>query len=283
MLERPKVLHIDGTQLVAIVHLPVVVRSRRAVVIVVGGPQYRVGSHRQFVLLARELASQGIPVLRFDHSGMGDSDGATAGFEQLDMQIRVAVDALLRDSPGVSEVTLWGLCDGASASLMYAHTDPRVTRLVLVNPWVRTKEGLAQSYLTSYYGRRVLSRDFWRKATTDPSTVIAAGWDFLRKVLLAIKAQPSLVLPDTESDADFVSRMLRGSQLFRGKTLLLLSGNDLVATEFKLLLQRDRTWAATFGRPQVAVEELADANHTFASAEHRRWVAHRTLGFVLSD
>ncbi len=46
------------------------------VAIIVGGPQYRAGSHRQFILLARRLAHAGIPALRFDYRGMGDSPGA---------------------------------------------------------------------------------------------------------------------------------------------------------------------------------------------------------------
>lgn len=48
---------------------------------VVGGPQYRVGSHRQFVLLARDLAAAGIPVFPFDYRGMGDSTGQARDFE----------------------------------------------------------------------------------------------------------------------------------------------------------------------------------------------------------
>ena len=51
------------------------VKPRAAVIIVVGGPQYRVGSHRQFVLLARSLAEQGILALRFDYTGMGYKPG----------------------------------------------------------------------------------------------------------------------------------------------------------------------------------------------------------------
>jgi alpha/beta superfamily hydrolase len=46
------------------------------VLVIVGGPQYRAGSHRQFTLLARSLAEQGFAVLRFDYRGMGDSTGA---------------------------------------------------------------------------------------------------------------------------------------------------------------------------------------------------------------
>ena len=33
-----------------------------AVLIVVGGPQYRAGSHRQFVQLSRFLAKNGVPI-----------------------------------------------------------------------------------------------------------------------------------------------------------------------------------------------------------------------------
>ena len=39
--------------------------------LVVGGPQYRVGSHRQFVKLCRAAAANRIPAFRFDVAGMG--------------------------------------------------------------------------------------------------------------------------------------------------------------------------------------------------------------------
>lgn len=66
--------------------------DQRGVVIVVGGPQYRVGSHRQFVLLARALAQQGVPVMRFDYRGMGDSTGQQRAFDTIDNDIRSAID-----------------------------------------------------------------------------------------------------------------------------------------------------------------------------------------------
>ena len=74
--EFPVVFSCGGDQLVGMVHPAA---ARLGVVIVVGGPQYRVGSHRQFVLMARDLAREGYPVLRFDYRGMGDSDGAVRG------------------------------------------------------------------------------------------------------------------------------------------------------------------------------------------------------------
>ena len=48
------------------------------VLIIVGGPQYRVGSHRQFVKLSRALSQHNIASMRLDSSGMGDSSGSKA-------------------------------------------------------------------------------------------------------------------------------------------------------------------------------------------------------------
>ena len=54
------------------------------VLVIVGGPQYRVGSHRQYVQLSRHLAEQGIASMRFDVRGMGDSPGVQRSFEEID-------------------------------------------------------------------------------------------------------------------------------------------------------------------------------------------------------
>ena len=44
-----------------------------AIVILNTGIVHRVGHHRMYVLIARQLAAAGHPVLRFDFSGIGDS------------------------------------------------------------------------------------------------------------------------------------------------------------------------------------------------------------------
>ena len=134
-----------------------------AVVIVVGGPQYRVGSHRQFLLLARYLAGHGFACLRFDYRGMGDSGGARVGFEDVGPDIGAALGALQAELPNVSQIVIWGLCDGASAASMFAHQDSRVSGLILFNPWVRTDAIEAETRLKHYYARRVLHSAFWRK------------------------------------------------------------------------------------------------------------------------
>lgn len=149
-------------KLVGILHLPTA-PNRRGVVVVVGAPQYRAGSHRQFVLLARDLAEAGYAVLRFDYRGMGDSAGDFSGFEAVETDIRAAVDTLCDRVPDVGEVVLWGLCDGAAAIAFYAAGDPRVTGVVLVNPWVRVPASFAQAQVHHYYLRRLALPSFWRR------------------------------------------------------------------------------------------------------------------------
>src|SRR5262245_13715667 len=139
--------------------------AARGVLIVVGGPQYRSGSHRQFTLLARYLAGQGVPSLRFDYRGMGDSGGAPRTFENVDSDIRCAIDAMFGALSGLKDIVIWGLCDAASAALFYAHQDRRVSGVVMLNPWVHTEEGSASVYLRHYYVKRLFQASFWQKIT----------------------------------------------------------------------------------------------------------------------
>ncbi len=262
---------------VAILHRPAELACETGVVIVVGGPQYRVGSHRQFVLLARRLAEEGVAVLRFDCTGMGDSIAAATPFDGSSPDIAAATNLLLESVPDLRGVCLWGLCDGASAALIHAAGDDRITSLVLLNPWVRTEAGLAQAYLDNYYGRRMRNAAYWRKLIADPARLLRALSGYLRNRAVARSDAASA----SDKAQPFLVRMLAGARAFRGRTLVLLSGQDTVAAEFEGLLQRDPAWGRAFGCPTVAQHKHAEANHTFARREWRDWVADRTVEFVL--
>ena len=139
--------------------------KRTGILIIVGGPQYRTGSHRQFLYLARTLAISGYPVMRFDYRGMGDSTGKLHNFEAVNADIAAAIDTFMAACPKLEHVVLWGLCDAASASLLYfhAHKDERLSGFVLLNPWVRSVATLARTQIKHYYVRRLLQAEFWRK------------------------------------------------------------------------------------------------------------------------
>ena len=232
------------------------------VLIVVGGPQYRVGSHRQFVQMARDLAADGYTVLRFDYRGMGDSAAPFAGFEHVDADIRAALDALLREAPGLGKVVIFGLCDAAAAALMYCSDDPRVRGVILANPWVRTPAGEAQSFVRHYYGQRLLQRSFWRKLFRGELKGAASIVDFVRKLTRA--ALPSAA-GAARATTSFIERMLRSMRSFRGPVLVLVSENDLTAQEYRDLCSSSAQWSAAVSRANVVTVDCLGADHTFST------------------
>lgn len=250
--------------------------SATGVVIVVGGPQYRVGSHRQFVLLARHLAALGTPVLRFDYRGMGDSEGEAQDFEQISLDIGCAIDALCAASPAVNQVVLWGLCDAASAAALYAPHDGRVAALVLLNPWLRTRQTEAQTHLKHYFLQRLLQAQFWRKLLRHPGQIVQAGSSLIEQVRHSL--QPAATTKQTLPE-----RMLGALQQFSGSVLLILSGADLTAQEFALVAERSPVWRALLSQARFTRRELPGADHTFSSRRWRDQVAHWTADWLKTD
>ncbi|WP_432377773.1 hydrolase 1, exosortase A system-associated [Duganella sp. P38] len=247
--------------------------ATRGVLIIVGGPQYRAGSHRQFTLLARHLAGRGVPVLRFDYRGMGDSDGDSRSFEDVNQDVRAAIDHFFASVSQLREVALWGLCDGASAALFYAAQDARVRGLALLNPWARTEAGAAQATLKHYYRRRLLQPELWRKLLAGRFDA-AAAWRSLRVLLAASRqAMPA-------QDQSLPARLYRGWQAFNGPVLLMLSGADLTAREFAALADSTPEWRALLARDVTTRRELAGADHTCSRAVWRDQIADWTSDWV---
>lgn len=258
----------EEQELVGILHSPTG-KVTTGVVIVVGGPQTRIGSHRQFVLLARALASAGVAVLRFDYRGMGDSEGTSRTFEDINSDIGAAVDQLAHFYPGLSYLGLWGLCDAASAVLCYAHRDPRINRLMLLNPWVQRQHTQAQAMLSHYYLKRIVSRQFWQKLFSLKLNFRQAAGGFTNNLR---QVAASSVSVRAEAPQHFVDAMLAGFERYEGNSLVILSGEDLTAAEFDGLCRSSGPWQKVMGSDAVTLRRLPEANHTFSSARWRQQV-----------
>lgn len=250
-------------QLLGILSQPTAPASM-GVVIVVGGPQYRAGSHRQFVLLARALAAAGFAVLRFDYRGMGDSSGTPVDFLHADADIGSAIDALCTRSPTVTRVALWGLCDAAAAALLYCDKvkDPRVAALCLLNPWVRSEASLARTQVKHYYTQRLRERAFWVKLFSGK-----VAWGALTGLIGSVRLALRGGEPRATAQAPFQTRMARAWRGFGGSILLILSGTDLTAKEFLDYASSDSAWSGALTQPNVSRHDLAAADHTFSAPE----------------
>lgn len=281
MRVEEQVLQFDchGERLLGVLSRPEDAR-RTIVVIVVGGPQYRIGSHRQFVMLARALAAQGHAVLRFDCRGMGDSSGEAPGFEAIEPDIGAAISASLSAVPGADQVALWGLCDGASSALLYMdrENDPRVKGMFLINPWVRSEQTLDEARVKHYYRQRLLEREFWQKLLSGGLSLSALS-DFIRSAarLLTKRLAKKTSAPSVET---FQSRMLRAWLRFESPISLVLSERDLTAQEFQVHTSGDPAWQRALAGRNVQSTPLAGADHTFSDAASREQVLALTLTWL---
>ena len=277
-VERALVFRCEGEHLIGVIAAPEA-PAAVGVIVIVGGPQYRAGSHRQFVHLARRLAPEGFAVLRFDYRGIGDASGDAHTFEDCTADIAAAIDTLLAQCPAVERVVLWGLCDAASAALLYLRErrDPRVAGLVLLNPWARSASALSKTHLKHYYTKRLADLDFWTKLFSggvQAGAALRAFADNLRNATARSRAEKASAPPT------FHDRMLEGWRAFPGPTLLVLSTEDLTAMEFLEHAQSNPQWSDLLRHPDVARCDIAGADHTFSSTPWSGAVETHTLNWL---
>src|SRR4051794_10598061 len=119
--------HIDCTQ------------NRRGSMGVVIAPAFGwedVCSYRPLRFLAQTLGEKGIPTLRYDLPGAGDSSGSAQDSGLLDAWIRSVGDAAeeLRATAHVQEVAVLGIHSGAMLALMAAARGHNLQDLILWGP-----------------------------------------------------------------------------------------------------------------------------------------------------
>ena len=163
-----------------------------AIIVLNTGIIHRVGHHRMFVTMSRALAAIGCTVLRFDFSGIGDSDPRDDGLSPEDAcmaDIKDALDWMERERKA-SRIILVGLCSGADNAILYGQTDPRITGLVLMDPLVpptaryymhniASRLGQLQSWFNVLSGRSRAVRMFMRKVPP----ILQSGWKARRRLL----------------------------------------------------------------------------------------------------
>jgi pimeloyl-ACP methyl ester carboxylesterase len=237
----------QGSALIGVIDVP----ERpigRGLLVVSGQPQYRVGSGRHFTLLARQLAPRGIPVMRFDCRGMGDSEGEPRAADEMADDIAAAIREFQLHLPDLAEIVLWGLGEGASAAALYAHTDARVRGLVLLNPAAGGADGARKGLLP-----QVLARcgeiGFWKK--------VGNGH--------AVAVDPEMPLPQ---------RLVASLACFSGASLIVIGGSDATGRAFADLLEHNDT--------ERRCVTIAGADHTFSRPAWRDEVAELSASWIVS-
>ena len=268
--------HCQEQELIGICHPA---QSDQGILIITGGPQYRIGSHRQFLLIARTLAKASYPVFRFDYRGMGDSSNEKEdiSFTQAALDIITAIAEFKRLQPQIKKIILMGLCDGASAILIaIPHIKENISGIILINPWVYQDSTIAKTYLKYYYIRRLQESDFWIK-------LFKLKINFRQSLSSVLQKYRSAFLSKTDIEdpkISFIDQMFLGLLQFDGKILTLLSEDDLTAQEFQLLLKENKMWQNELNQAKHKSLILSNTNHTFSNNKSRQQVIDSIINWL---
>lgn len=218
-------------------------------ILVTGGSQTRIGSHRMYERLAKDLAGKGFPCLRFDRRGVGDSDGEDPGFRGSGPDIEAAAAAFRAAGPGLKRVLGLGLCDGATALALFGRL-AGLDGLILVNPWlVEAQAGEPPpAAIRAHYRRRLLSVEGWKKILSG-----AVNWRKLLKGLRRISRPDEGSPLALETAAALKAGGLRAWLILaRGDATAIAAEQELKAPAFAGLIEGRETIDSdshTFARP----------------------------------
>ncbi len=284
--ETPFELDFDGEQLSGVLTEPVPSsfgEPALCAILLNAGAVRRIGHHRMWVEVARRWAARGVPTLRLDVVGVGDSDGVEGQYaprtsfqrHEFAKQVIAACDELERRGLP-SEFIVGGLCSGAYWGLHAALADDRVRGLLLVNLlaffWSEDFGAMRDARRT-----RALLRE--RDLGTIARIVATDRWRMARmaRVMVARARAGRNGGGDGEGPgADLVGVLAQLGER-DVETLLLLSLGEPLYDDFVSygLLDRLDEW------PNLHLERIPTAEHVFRSAWSQIYI-HNALDDALS-
>ncbi len=230
------------------------------IVIVNTGIVHRVGHHRMYVTMARQLARAGHAVLRFDLSGIGDShrraDGMSPNHAALE-DMRETLDWLAAKT-GSNKFVIVGLCSGSEIALRYGHLDRRVVGLVLLDPevpptarfylnYIRERIYRIRSWLTFVKGRGRI----WQELASLISTASSRDQD------------PTERHSASDLEQHYRASLAHGLQLF-----VALTGGDLAWRQNYREQLLDAFPSVPF-EDNLRLEHFPNSDHTLTPPEDR--------------
>jgi hypothetical protein len=230
------------------------------------GVNHRVGPNRLWVDLSRALAAAGIPALRFDLSGMGDSEPRPGTESELDrgrFDVTDAMDEMV--SRGIAtRFALVALCSGVDPAHVVARDDPRVAAAIFIDGYAHRTPG--------WYLRRYTTRFFeprrWRLFVERAADRLRNGPPPPRPPPLYVRQYPDVATLERDIGV-MVDRHLRLLFVFTGGMGLHYNHAD----QFHKMFRRDF-------RPHVELDYLRRADHVFFNGVERERLLARLKAWI---
>ncbi len=280
-MEQPGFFQRGGVSLFAVRHAPA--GTARPLGFVMSHPfgEEKLWSHRVFVSFARELASQGYPVLRFDYAGSGDSGGSlgTASVDTHIADLEAAVLHLADKCPALRSIGLVGLRFGATiAALTAERASGRISELLTNAPlalWDPVLDGeawlgeLLRSHLSTQmavYGRVVENRDSLRERIGRGECVNLDGYELAAPLYDSCNRKDLLnSAPKTHGGLALVMQ-IAASETQKNRTDLDALSSAYPRGQFKRCIEEPfwKEIRTFYGR----APRLSDATHSWLEQAH---------------
>lgn len=246
------------------------VRGGPVAVFLNAGAVRRIGPNRLWVEVARRWAARGVPTLRMDLEGIGDSDGDPGRYGDVNnfytMSFGVHVEAILdeleRRSLGQRSI-LVGLCAGGYWAFHTAATDPRVTAALILNPRAMIWDSGLLARREARKVEQLLTPGLWRRVASG-SVALGRAAPILRAVAVS-SGRALLALPGRwrarhtrTVEAGPVETLLDTLRNSGTRVVLAFSGEEPVHDE----LAADGILAKAGRWPNLVVTTLPGADHT---------------------
>jgi pimeloyl-ACP methyl ester carboxylesterase len=276
----------DEGALVGVLTTPADMRKRshsHAVILLNSGIVHRVGVNRLYVKLARQVAALGVPVLRFDFAGIGDSlhRRDSTGFVPAAIAETREAMSLVGPLTGADRFVLIGICSGAVIAFRTALADARAHAAVLINPLGHLHGEaclVSESYLSKVRSRHYLRlamrssfrQSIWLRAVTGRIDLIPMLGAFRK----GFRLSKGLSRPTDEDGAVDAARemMLLTDRGVRLKEIHAEADEGLDYVRLRLGPRADEIWR----RPGMSHEVIKCANHTFT----RLWAQQQLLASI---
>lgn len=246
-----------------------------------GGALRHIGPNRTWVEVARRWAAQGVPTLRVDLNGIGDSDGADEqplpnrslyASQRTEQTLAILDQLAARGLP--NRFVLGGLCSGAYWSVHAALADERVVGALMINLYAffwseelvaerETQESLEA--LRGHGWRRLIRRD--------------VSYDKLKDVMRSMlpgRIRAGAGHPVERAQSERVEMVLDRLRDQGTQGLLLLANGEPLYDQLARqgVLERLDQW------PNLVVERIPSRDHMFRAMSLQRHV-HESLDRML--
>jgi exosortase A-associated hydrolase 1 len=232
--------------------------STIGLLLVTGGNEIRSGAWGGQAKFAARIGAAGFPVFRFDRRGVGDSEGANAGFRGSGSDMAAALAAFRAERPGLSRVVGMGNCDAASALMLSGGAG--LDALLLCNPWTIEDDSAPPP--------PAAVRDHYRRRLTDPAAIrrLLTGGVSLRKLAAGLFKAAAPAAPPS----GLASAMADGISGFTGPVCFLLAGRDRTAQAF----------LSYWNSGDARLRQCPNATHSFVEPESQDWLVDQALGML---